>query len=132
MFTPMSGRLVTASVSLLLGLTAGCTATTAPTADHFPQSDPPRVEAPHAGNPIELHDDASIARRVRAAVLGVPGIHDTSVLVSAEAGVVSLRATASDEVSARNAVQAARQVTGVRTVDYDLAVEPLQHDGKNK
>lgn len=110
--------------ALVLGLLAGCGTASYPTADNYPPENPPRVEPPNARSPAQYQDDASISSRVQAAVLGVPGIHANNVQISTYEGVVTLRGTASNETAARNAVQAARQVTGVRTVEYDLQVQP--------
>jgi HSP20 family molecular chaperone IbpA len=109
--------------SLLAALCA-CGTPDHSSADHYPPNDPPRVQTPEARNPVQYHEDANITRRVHAAVLGVPGIHAETVQVSTYDGVVTLRGTASSEADARNAVQAARQVTGVRSVDYDIRVRP--------
>jgi len=105
---------------LVFGLLAGCGTGNYQTADQYPPDPPPRVEAPHARSTAQYHDDASISNRVQAAVLSVPGIHPRNLQVSTYEGVVTLRGTAASDVAARNAVQAAREVTGVRSVDYDL------------
>jgi len=112
------------SGALALGLLAGCGTGPHQTADQYPPDPPPRVEPPNARSPAQYHDDASISARVQAAVLGVPGVHAQNVQISTYDGVVTLRGTASNEAAARNAVQAARQVTGVRSVEYDLQVQP--------
>ena len=39
-------------------------------------------------------------------------------------GVVTLRGMAVSDVAARNVVQATRDVTGVRSVDYDIQAQP--------
>lgn len=116
-------RLTAACGIISLGVLAGCSSTY-PTADQYPPDPPPRVEAPHARTPAQYHDDAAISSRVHTAVLGVPGIHANHLQVSTYDGVVTLRGSASHETAARNAVQAARQVTGVRSVDYDIQVRP--------
>ena len=67
-------------------------------------------------------DDASINAKVEAAVISVPGIHADNVRVSTEDAVVTLHGTAENTLAARNAVQAARQVPGVKTVNYDVKV----------
>lgn len=115
--------------SLALGLLAGCGTGSHQTADAYPQDrpadahgHPPVAEPPHARSPAQYHDDAAISGRVQAAVLGVPGIHAQNLRISTYDGVVTLRGTAVDAVAARNAVQAARQVMGVRSVDYDMQV----------
>lgn len=111
--------------TLALGLLAGCgTGPYHETADAYPPENPPHVDPPNARSPAQYHDDAAISGRVQAAVLGVPGIHAQNLQISTYDGVVTLRGTAVDEVAARNAVQAARQVMGVRSVDYDIQTRP--------
>lgn len=87
---------------------------------------PQRVEAPDARSPGQYNEDASISSRVQTAVLAVPGMYPQGLEVSTYEGVVTLRGYAGNETAARNAVQAARQVTGVRSVDYDVQVQPYQ------
>ncbi len=67
-------------------------------------------------------DDASINTNVQAAVVSVPGVHANNVQVSTYEGVVTLRGNVDDQLAAQNAVQAARQVAGVKKVDYNLKV----------
>lgn len=76
--------------------------------------------APRA--PAQYQDDASINTNVHAAVVSVPGIHANNIQVSTYEAVVTLRGTAENTLAARNAVQAARQVPGVKKVDYDIKV----------
>ncbi len=109
---------------MLLGVLTACGTNTYPTADNYPPDPPPRVDTPDARNQMQYQDDASITSRVQAAVLGVPGIHAHNLQVSTYDGVVTLRGTASHADAARNAVQAARQTTGVRSVEYDIHVQP--------
>ncbi len=116
-------RLMAMSSLATVGMLAGC-GSPQPTADQYPPDPPPRVEAPNARSAAQYQDDAVIASRVQAAVLGVPGIHPQNIQISTYEGVVQLRGTAANEIAARNAVQAARQVTGVRSVDYDIQVRP--------
>ncbi|MGP1615046.1 MAG: BON domain-containing protein, partial [Pollutimonas bauzanensis] len=80
-----------------------------------------------AGDPTpraaaQYNDDASINTNVEAAVVGVPGIHANNIQVSTYEAVVTLRGTADSNLAARNAVQAARQVPGVKKVDFDIKV----------
>ncbi len=106
------------------GLLAGCGGSAYKTADQYPPEHPPRVEAPDARSPGQYNEDASISSRVQTAVLAVPGMYPQGLEVSTYEGVVTLRGYAGNETAARNAVQAARQVTGVRSVDYDVQVQP--------
>jgi len=116
-------RLMAFGSALALGVLAGC-GTSYPTADNYPPDPPPRVEPPNARSAAQYSDDANISSRVQAAVLGVPGIHANHLQISTYEGVVTLRGSASHEAAARNAVQAARQVAGVRSVEYDIQVRP--------
>lgn len=80
-----------------------------------------------AGDPTppataQYTDDTSINTNVQAAVTGVPGMHGDDVQVSTANGVVTLRGTAEDQLSAQNAIQAARQVAGVKKVDYNIQI----------
>ena len=70
----------------------------------------------------QYDDDASINAKVEAAVISVPGMHAENVRVSTKDAVVTLHGTADNTLAARNAVQAARQVPGVITVNYDVKV----------
>ena len=67
-------------------------------------------------------DDTSINTNVQAAVIGVPGVHANNIQVDTYEGVVKLRGTVDNQLAAQNAVQAARQVAGVKKVDYDIKV----------
>src|SRR5690606_36124432 len=78
-----------------------------------------------AGDPTprataEYADDANINTNVQAAVVGVPGVHATESQVTTYEGVVTLRGTVDNKLAAQNAIQAARQVAGVKKVDFDL------------
>lgn len=110
--------------ALSLGVLAGCGSSQYQTADQYPPDNPPRVGPPDARSPAQYNEDASISNRVQAAVLSVPGIYAQTVQLSTYDGVVTLRGTANSDVAARNVVQAAKQVTGVRSVDYDIQVIP--------
>ena len=112
------------ATALGLGVLAGCGTTQYQTADQYPPDHPHRVEAPDARSPAQYNEDASISNRVQAAVLSVPGIYAQTVQISTYDGVVTLRGTANSDVAARNVVQAAKQITGVRSVDYDIQVIP--------
>lgn len=67
-------------------------------------------------------DDASINTNVQAAVVGVPGVHANNIQVTTYEGVVKLRGSVDNQLAAQNAIQAARQVAGVKKVDYDIKV----------
>lgn len=65
-------------------------------------------------------DDASINTNVQAAVAGVPGVDANSLAVNTNTGIVKLSGTVNDKLAAQNVVQAARQVAGVKQVEFDL------------
>lgn len=71
----------------------------------------------------QYSNDTTINTTVQTAVLGVPGIHAKNVQVSTYEGVVTLRGKAETEQAAQNAVQAARQVEGVKKVNYHIDVD---------
>src|SRR5690606_21687100 len=80
-----------------------------------------------AGDPAprsaaQYTDDASINTNGQAAVVAVPGVHANNIQVSTYEGVVTLRGNVDDQLAAQNAVQAARQVAGVKKVDYNIKV----------
>lgn len=69
-----------------------------------------------------INDDASINARVIQAISRVSGAGATSLQVTTYNGVVTLRGVADNQLIAQNDVQAARQVSGVVRVDYDIKV----------
>lgn len=68
-------------------------------------------------------DDATINTSVQAAVTSVPGVHANTMQVTTYNQVVNLRGRADSQEAAQNAVDAARHVSGVKSVDYDIQVE---------
>lgn len=72
----------------------------------------------------EYTNDATINTQVQTAVLGVPGVHANDIQIDTYEGVVKLRGKVDSQQAAQNAIQTARQVPGVKTVDYDLDVVP--------
>ncbi|WP_237173116.1 BON domain-containing protein [Paracandidimonas lactea] len=68
-------------------------------------------------------DDTTINTKVQNAVLGVRGVHEKDIQVSTTDGVVKLRGSVDNQMAAQDAIQAARQVEGVKKVDYDLDVK---------
>jgi len=96
---PMAHALAAAAVVLTLGACAG---------DQTPRST------------AQYNDDASINTNVQAAVVAVPGVHANTMEVKTYEGVVTLRGTVDNRLAAQNAIQAARQVAGVKKVDYNL------------
>jgi hyperosmotically inducible protein len=79
-----------------------------------------------AGDPTPpasaLTDDSVITKNVQTAVIGVPGMHADKVGVTTANGVVTLDGAADNETAALNAVQAARQIAGVKKVNYDIRI----------
>ncbi|MBB5214099.1 BON domain-containing protein [Parapusillimonas granuli] len=67
-------------------------------------------------------DDSSINTNVQAAVAGVPGVEANTMSVNTNGGMVKLTGTVENKLAAQNAIQAARQVAGVKQVDFDLKV----------
>ena len=70
----------------------------------------------------QYDNDASINTNVQAAVIAVPGVHASTIQVRTYEGVVTLTGTVDDRLAAQNAIQAARQVAGVKKVDYNIDV----------
>lgn len=107
--------------AIALGVLAGCgTGHYHHTTEPYPPDPPPRVESHYSRTPVQYQDDASISSRVQAAVMNVPGIHAQNLQIATYDGVVTLRGTSATHEAARDAVNAARQVAGVRSVDYDI------------
>lgn len=79
---------------------------------------------PKASAQYKQIDDA-LTTHVNAAVTAVPGIHPRSIQVATREGAVILLGTADDSLAAANAAQAAAQVPGVKSVDFDIRVLPL-------
>lgn len=102
--------MVMSRFSQAIGLAAFCLALSACAGDPTPPAT------------AQYTDDAAITQGVQAAVLGVPGVHAEQVEVTTLDGVVTLSGAANSELAALNAVQAARQVTGVKKVNYDIRV----------
>ncbi|HWL29097.1 MAG TPA: BON domain-containing protein [Burkholderiaceae bacterium] len=80
-----------------------------------------------AGDPTppataQVTDDTAITKNVETAVIGVPGIHADKVGVTTSNGNVTLSGAADNETAALNAVEAARQISGVKKVDYDIRI----------
>lgn len=75
-----------------------------------------------SGMAVVSPNDAAINANVVSAVSAVPGMQTSNIQVGTLNGIVTLRGTVSSQAAAQSAVQAARQVPGVRSVDYDLQV----------
>ncbi|NYT77318.1 BON domain-containing protein [Alcaligenaceae bacterium] len=81
-------------------------------------------QQPEQRSATEYSDDTTINAQVQAAVLGVPGVHANNIQIDTYEGVVKLRGKVDTQAAAQNAIQAARQVAGVKSVDYDIDVVP--------
>lgn len=68
------------------------------------------------------NNDAIINSNVINALSSVPGLQASSLQVGTLHGIVTLRGTVANQAAAQSAVQTARQVPGVQTVNYDLQV----------
>lgn len=75
-----------------------------------------------SGVMVVNNQDAVINANVISAVSSVPGLRDSSLQVGTLDGIVTLRGMVDSRATAQRAVQAARQVPGVRSVNYDLQV----------
>ena len=71
----------------------------------------------------QYNDDASINTKVQAAVVSMPGIHANDIQVTTYRGVVNIKGMADSQQAAVDAVEAARNVDGVKEVNYDIQVE---------
>lgn len=75
-------------------------------------------------NTASYQNDASLKQAVSTAVRGTPEADTSGVIVSVDNGVVTLSGHAPNQMAAQDAIEAARQVPGVKKVDYDINVEP--------
>ena len=85
------------------------------------------ADAKQAGESVVVQagqglDDASLTARVKAALLGTPGVGAMKIDVETRNGVVALFGTVDDATERKQALQAARSVDGVRSVDDRLVV----------
>ncbi len=67
-------------------------------------------------------DDATIATRVKTALLNEPALHAQQIQVQAEQGVVTLAGTVPNQAEAERAQAVARNIGGVREVRSALKV----------
>jgi hyperosmotically inducible protein len=81
-----------------------------------------RYQGTQSGAAVVNPQDAVINANVINAVTAVPGVRNLQV--GTLQGIVTLRGNADSQATAQSAVQAARQVPGVRSVDYDLQLVP--------
>ena len=71
-------------------------------------------------------DDAAITARVKTAIARAPDVSAMNVNVTTYRGVVQLSGFVNSEEAREQAVLAARQVEGVRSIDNNLAVQPAR------
>lgn len=83
---------------------------------------PGRYQGTQSGAMMINHQDAVINANVISAVSAVPGLRNSNLQVGTLHGVVSLQGTVDSRAAAESAVQAARQVPGGRSVNYDLQI----------
>lgn len=88
------------------------------TAQNSPPQNTTAQNATHAPN-----DDASINQRVETAVNNVQGVHENDVHASTQDAVVTLKGSVDNRLVATYVIQAARQVEGVKQVDYNIKVK---------
>lgn len=67
-------------------------------------------------------DDATIATRVKTALLNEPDLKAQAIQVAADQGVVTLDGTVASEAEANRALAVARSIGGVRDVRSSLKV----------
>ncbi|SAL30502.1 lipoprotein [Caballeronia peredens] len=105
-----SRLLIVAALALpAFALTAGCTSTSSAT----------------AGAPGELaNDDASLAARVKAALVADPELKSLPVSVATYRGVVQLSGYVDSEIQTQKALALTRGVPGVQSVSNDLHLRP--------
>ena len=72
----------------------------------------------------EYIDDATIATRVKSAMVKDPSVSAMQVNVETYRGVVQLSGFVDSESDARRAVDLARHVPGVQSVKNDLRIKP--------
>jgi osmotically-inducible protein OsmY len=85
------------------------------TAQNSPPQNTTAQNATHAPN-----DDASINQRVETAVNNVQGVHENDVHASTQDAVVTLKGSVDNRLVATYVIQAARQVEGVKQVNYNI------------
>jgi hyperosmotically inducible protein len=69
-------------------------------------------------------DDSAITTKVKAAILGEPGLKVAEINVETFKGVVQLSGFVSSSEDIANAVKVTRAVNGVKSVKNDMHVKP--------
>lgn len=80
------------------------------------------VQGTTGGVTVVNSQDAVINANVISALTAVPDLRTSNLQVGTLQGIVSLRGTVESKAAAQSAVQAAQQVPGVRSVNYDLQI----------
>lgn len=75
-----------------------------------------------AANPAAADPDKALARKVKATLDTTQGVPGQQIDVTVKGGAVTLWGTVGDPVEQAKAVEAAKSVPGVKTVDNKLAV----------
>ncbi|WP_044042090.1 BON domain-containing protein [Caballeronia insecticola] len=102
--------LIVAALALpAFALTAGCQST-------------PSATAPAPGQ--LANDDASLAARVKAALVADPGLRSLPVSVATYRGVVQLSGYVDSEMQIQKALAVTHGVPGVQSVSNDLHLRP--------
>lgn len=76
-----------------------------------------------SGTSASHRGDTSLNHQVTQAVRNVQGVGSDDLNVSTHNGTVTLRGRTRTRAQAQDAIEAARQVPGVKTVDYDIQVD---------
>lgn len=84
---------------------------------------PPVKVVPAPAQPKPLVDDATIATRLRAALLAEPAMRGSNIAISVEDGKVELRGTVPNDTALRKATAVAGKISGVRTVRNQLKIK---------
>lgn len=76
-----------------------------------------------AGTSTTPANDTVLNENVRQAVNRVPGVNPTDLTITTTNGVVTLTGRTTTRTQAQDAIEAARHVSGVVKVDYDINVD---------
>jgi hypothetical protein len=123
------------AIAVALGITACGKDETAKSAAQPPAQSPPTQPAPApktavaapatpaaAAKPAALDPDKALAAKVKAALERSKAVPGQQIDVTAKGGAVTLWGTVGDPAEQAKAVEAAKSVPGVKTVDNKLAV----------
>lgn len=72
--------------------------------------------------PTVRDDDGTLVSRVRSALATTPGVDAPAITVSAYRGIIRLSGAVANDAEREAAVQSARKVPGVRSVQDSLSV----------